>query len=128
MATPIETVTAFLAEWSKSAEALRSSYRDYFTAATVWENVGMVTTTGIEEALALMEQFESGQGVKTVHVDMINIAAAGDIVLTERVDRGITADGKEVMTIRLMGVFEVAGDKIVRWRDYFDNVPFSNAS
>lgn len=128
MDTPINTVTAFLAEWSKSLEAMRASYRDYFTAATVWENVGMATTTGIGEALALIDGFESGYGIQTIKVDMINIAAAGNIVLTERVDRMITVDGSEAMAIRLMGVFEVADGKIVRWRDYFDTAALAKPS
>jgi len=32
----------------------------------------------------------------------------------------ISADGKDVMGIRLMGIFEVEGGKITAWRDYFD--------
>lgn len=41
-------------------------------------------------------------------------------MLTERVDRFVRADGSEIAAARLMGIFEVEGDKIVAWRDYFD--------
>lgn len=120
MGTPIETVTAFLTEWSKSPEAMRASYHHYFTDATVWENVGVGTTTGVNEALKLLNEFEVGFGIATVKVDMIGMAAAGNIVFNERIDRMIAADGSEIFSIRLMGVFEIEDGKIARWRDYFD--------
>ena len=121
MTTPIEIVTAFLAEWGKSTESMLASYGAYFTPETIWENVGISTSTGIDEAIALLGQFDTTYGVKTIEVDMINISYAGNVVMTERIDRLIAADGLEVMAIRLMGVFEVENGKVVHWRDYFDN-------
>lgn len=117
MPSPIETVTAFCAEWGKNKQAMFDSFRTYFTPTTVWENVGLATTTGIDEALGLMQTFE---GCETIRVDMVNISADGNKVLTERVDTMVGPDGKDIMGIRLMGIFEVEGDKIARWRDYFD--------
>ncbi len=124
MPSPIETVTAFCAEWGKNKHAMFDSFRRYFTPTTVWENVGMVTTTGIDEALGLMQSFE---GVETIRVDMVNISAAGGKVLTERVDTMVGPDGKDIMVIRLMGIFEVDGDKIAEWRDYFDTAAMNPA-
>lgn len=121
MTNPVQTVTDFLAEWSKSPEEMHASYRTYFTDATIWENVGLSTTTGIDEALTLLGGFEANYGVDVVKVDMLAIAAAGNKVLTERIDRLMARDGSEVAALRLMGIFEVEGGKIVRWRDYFDS-------
>ena len=121
MATPIETVTAFIAEWGKGNEEMLASYRDFFTAATVWENVGLSVTTGGEEAVALLQGFETAYGVHHIKVDMLNIAAAGNVVLTERVDRMMDRNGNEGWVVRMMGVFEVEGGKIARWREYFDS-------
>jgi limonene-1,2-epoxide hydrolase len=120
MPTPIEIVTNFLAQWSKGRAAMHQSYRDYFTAETDWQNVGLTATKGIDKALALMEGFEANYGIQTIAVDMLNIAAVGNTVLTERIDRMLHADGTEVMALRLMGVFEIAEGKIERWYDYFD--------
>lgn len=39
-------------------------------------------------------------------------------MLTERVDHFVF-DGKTI-DARVMGAFEVAGEKIIAWRDYFD--------
>lgn len=55
-----------------------------------------------------------------------NIAAAGNIVLTERIDR-IDAGGKHV-DLPVCGVFEVdRHGKIVAWRDYFDLATYTRA-
>lgn len=124
MPSPTETVTAFCAEWGKNKQAMFDSFRSYFTPTTVWENVGMATTTGIDEALGLMNSFE---GVETIRVDMVNISAAGNTVLTERVDTMVSAEGKDILGVRLMGVFEVDGDKITAWRDYFDTAVMNQA-
>ena len=46
-----------------------------------------------------------------------NISAAGDVVLTERVDQ---FTGTKSMSLQVMGVFEIKDGKIAAWRDYFD--------
>ena len=45
-------------------------------------------------------------------------SADGAKVLTERVDTFVFAEGAVV--VPLMGIFEIASDLIVRWRDYCD--------
>ena len=47
---------------------------------------------------------------------------AGNKVLTERIDRILDADGAEVMTVPVMGIFEIEDGKIAAWRDYFDTL------
>ena len=46
------------------------------------------------------------------------MAAAGDVVLTERIDH--IGSGDVSFPVPVMGVFEVRDGKIARWRDYFD--------
>jgi len=120
MPTPIETVTAFLADLSKGNSGLYNAIRAYFTPQTVWENVGLATTTGVEEAHALIRQFEQG-GIASIAIETLAIAADGNRVLTERIDRMIKANGTEFWAPRVMGIFEIEGGKIVAWRDYFDS-------
>lgn len=120
MPTPIETVTAFINEWAKSSEALHASHHTYFTPTTVWENVGVITTVGIDEAIAFINEFEKKTGFATIRVDILNIAADGDKVLTERVDHFVNADGATFASVRIMGIFELENGKVARWRDYFD--------
>ena len=123
--TARETVEAFLGAWSKSNAAMLQSYRDYFTDATVWENVGMSRTVGPDAALALLDQFAESLDMGTIKVDLLSIAVDGDRVLTERIDRIIGKDGTEKIAIQLMGIFEIQDGKILGWRDYFDTASFA---
>jgi limonene-1,2-epoxide hydrolase len=51
---------------------------------------------------------------------VLAIAADGKRVLTERLDRFERADGSQIGAVMVMGIFEVEGDHIVAWRDYYD--------
>lgn len=127
MSDPCEFVAAFCAEWSKSHSAMLNAFRAAFTQDTVWENVGSSTTRGVEEALALLVGMRDALGAETIAVDMLAIVADGNRVLTERVDRLLAADGSERGALRLMGIFEIADDRIVAWRDYFDTAALKPA-
>jgi limonene-1,2-epoxide hydrolase len=100
--------------WSRPA-VLR-----WLTPNTRWVNEGVSVTTGADEAIAMIDRLETSMGISTVHIDMLAIAADGFHVLTERLDRFARADGSEIGRVMIMGVFEIEGDKIVEWRDYFD--------
>jgi len=119
MPTPIETVSAFCAALSEDGG--RTAVRRWFTPDTRWVNEGLAVTKGVEEAIALIGGMEASMGTASVlHVDMLTIAADGPRVLTERLDRFERADGSEIGRVMVMGIFELEGDKIVAWRDYFD--------
>lgn len=120
MPTAVETVEAFLEACASSKAAMADAFRTYFTPATIWENVGMVSTTGADEALAIMDSFESSMGMVTMRVEMLALATQGDKVLTERIDYLLKADGSTAAAVRVMGIFEVENGKITAWRDYFD--------
>jgi limonene-1,2-epoxide hydrolase len=50
--------------------------------------------------------------------DLLNIAATGDVVFAERLDRIRTSRGN--VDLPCAGVFLMQGGKIREWRDYFD--------
>ena len=118
MPTPIETVTAFSAAFP--TDNGKAAIRRWFTPRTVWVNEGVSTTTGIEEAIAFLDRPSRSPDIAAVHFDMLAIAADGHRVLTERLDHFVRADWSEVAALKVMGIFEVDGDCIVAWRDYFD--------
>ena len=119
MPTPIETVEAFLARLGEPG-GFAASVTQWFTPETVYENIGMSRTVGIDEALAFVTEFERGFGAIAIRVETLAICAVGNKVLTERIDYVMNAAGAPAMTIPLMGVFEVADGRITAWRDYFD--------
>jgi len=57
--------------------------------------------------------------------DLLNIAATGNIVIAERLDRTRTSAGN--VDLPCVGVFEMVDGKISIWRDYFDMATFTSA-
>jgi limonene-1,2-epoxide hydrolase len=57
--------------------------------------------------------------VKSLHFKVLHSASAGNLVFNERVDVFDMDNGKTI-SLPVAGVFEVSGNKISAWRDYFD--------
>lgn len=123
MPTQGQIVSEFLAMW-ETPGGLDQSFRDYFTAGTVWENVGWVTTVGPEEAMALNATFFGKTGMTAIRVELLAVAEAGNKVLTERIDHLLDGEGNVLASPVVMGIFEMEGGKIAAWRDYFDTRGF----
>lgn len=88
----------------------------------VYHNIPLDPVVGTEAIRATLAGFTAG--VESVEFRVDNIAAAGDVVLTERVDIFRTPD--RTISIPVMGAFEVAGGTITAWRDYFDMNQFTS--
>jgi limonene-1,2-epoxide hydrolase len=112
---PAEIVRQFCALMeNRDAEAVRS----FFAEDAVYQNVGMPASVGqrlIAENLAA--QFAAYPD--SYEYELVNLAANGDVVMTERVDYIRTPAGDRV-GIPVMGTFVVRDGKIVRWTDYWD--------
>jgi limonene-1,2-epoxide hydrolase len=111
--TPIDTVTRFCAAWSRLD---LDELLGFFAPDAVYHNIPVDPVVGHEAIRALVEGFTAG--IDRVEFEVRHIAAAGDVVLTERIDRFI-APGREVV-LPVMGTFEVRDGLITAWRDYFD--------
>jgi limonene-1,2-epoxide hydrolase len=57
---------------------------------------------------------------ETYEFEIVNLAASGPVVLTERVDRVGAGGGAPVAPVPVMGRFEVDAGRITAWYDYFD--------
>ncbi|HLG67415.1 MAG TPA: limonene-1,2-epoxide hydrolase family protein [Acidimicrobiales bacterium] len=115
MSTAIDTVRAFCDLMAKrDPEALRPFLAD----GAVYQNTGMPASTGVDAVLEnLSGQFAAFPDSYEYRLE--NIAAAGDVVLTERLDMIRGPDGK-LHGVPVMGTFVLRDGKIVRWTDYFD--------
>ncbi len=118
MPTPLEIISEFCNAFV--ADGGRPAIRKWFTPETVWTNVGISTTTGIDQAIGMVDELEKSMGIATVRIEMLAIAADGNRVLTERLDIFQRADGSEIGRVTLMGIYEIEADRIVAWRDYVD--------
>ena len=85
------------------------------TDDVIYHNIPMDELKGKEAAAG----FILGMKPKAVDWEVLNIAEAGNTVLTERVDR-FTLDGDKKVALPVMGTFEIQDGKIKAWRDYFD--------
>jgi limonene-1,2-epoxide hydrolase len=121
MPTPSEVVSKFVELWEQD-DGFTEAVETYFRDDTVWENHGLLTTTGKAGALGFYHEFSKATGMTGMKIDMLAIGESGNKVLTERIDRIIDANGAEVMTVPVMGVFEIEDGKIAVWRDYFDTI------
>jgi limonene-1,2-epoxide hydrolase len=114
-----EVVRAELDTWSRlNVDEIVS----HFAADAVWDNVPLGAVTGKEKIRKAVQGYVDRTTFG--NIEILNLAVAGNVVLTERVDHFVY-DGNKIHA-RVMGAFEVEGDKIKAWRDYFD-VPKSPA-
>jgi len=111
MPAPIEIVSQFVELWEQD-DGFTEAVETYFRDDTVWENHGLLTTTGKAGALGFYHEFSMATGMTGMKIDMLAIGESGNKVLTERIDRIINSEGTEVMTVACMGVFEIEDGKI----------------
>ncbi len=119
MSDQIAIVEAFLATWDTPGGWERG-VQEYFSDDSVYENIGMSKSVGIDEILEFARHYDRTTGGGIMHVRTSAIACAGHMVLTERVDDMVDGHGNVFFTTPVMGAFEVRNGKIVAWRDYFD--------
>ena len=123
MESPIEVVRRFCAAWSDDMGA--AELAAFFTEDAVYHNIPLEPVTGKENiAQTITSVLRPGPlGIESIDFRVINIAASGPVVMTERVDV-FKLPGKSV-ELPVMGTFEVRDGKIKAWRDYFDSNQFA---
>jgi limonene-1,2-epoxide hydrolase len=94
------------------AEALRP----FFTDDVVYHNIPMDPAVGIDAAIAFIEGFFGM--CEALVIETTHLAVRDNVVLTERIDTFTM--GQITAPLPVMGTFELRGDKICAWRDYFD--------
>jgi len=109
----METVTRFCQAWKDvDLDAIVA----FFAEDAVYHNIPLAPVTGRDAIRDTIAGFTGG--VESIEFEVLHIAAAGNVVLTERVDRFVTPD--RTMALPVMGTFEVVDGLITAWRDYFD--------
>jgi limonene-1,2-epoxide hydrolase len=111
--TPVDLVRRFCGVW---ADGDLDTIVAFFADDAVYHNIPVAPVTGRDAIRETIAGFTAG--VDKVEFRVRNIAASGDVVMTERVDVFVTGD--RAIELPVMGTFEVAGGFITAWRDYFD--------
>lgn len=112
--TPVQIVLDFGRAWeSRDPDLVIAA----LTTDAVYQNVPLPAMNGHDE----VRRFITPNLTKSTAVkwEFLSVAVAPDgAVLTERVDTFFFGNGS--VPIPVMGIFELRGEQIARWRDYAD--------
>jgi limonene-1,2-epoxide hydrolase len=124
MESPIEVVRRFCAAWSDNVGSVELA--EFFTDEAVYHNIPQAPVTGREDIASTIDSFirPGPPGIESIEFGVINIAANGPVVMTERVD--VFRLPHKSFELQVMGTFEIADGKINAWRDYFDANQFAS--
>jgi limonene-1,2-epoxide hydrolase len=115
-----QLVRDFFASMGPTLPDFKRNYRERMTANVVWETVGLPAHHGIDACVAYLEDLHARTGMEYCTIEILHLASAGSMVLTERLDTMHRADGTAIMTFRVMGTIELENHKIARYTDYLD--------
>jgi limonene-1,2-epoxide hydrolase len=124
MESPIEVVRRFCAAWSDNIGP--AELAAFFADDAVYHNIPLDPITGRDAIANTIASFirPGPPGIEAIEFRVINIAADGPVVMTERVD--VFKVSNKSFELPVMGTFEVADGKIKAWRDYFDMNQFTS--
>lgn len=109
-----QLVRDFCQAW---ADADFDSVVEFFTEDGIYHNIPVDPMVGHEAIRMMIDGFTAGLKIVEFRID--NMLSKGPMVVTERVDIFEKPDGGEV-SLPVLGIFEFEGDKIAKWREYFD--------
>jgi limonene-1,2-epoxide hydrolase len=90
---------------------------EFFTEDGVYHNIPVDPMVGHEAIRAMIDGFTAGLKVQVFRID--TMLSKGSTVVTERVDIFEKESG-DTIELPVLGIFEFEGDKIAKWREYFD--------
>ena len=124
MESPIEVVRRFCAAWSNNLGT--TELAAFFTDDAIYHNIPLAPVTGRKAIESNIVSFirPGAPGIEAIQFRVINIAANGPVVMTERVDV-FKLPGRS-FELPVMGIFEISDGKISAWRDYFDTAQFTS--
>ena len=109
-----------LRSWERGGnEEVCAKIRELFTDDTVWVQPGLPTTTGPDEAIAIVKTW--GAGFASYGVEIRHVASTDDTVLVERFETFRHADGSIFLALPVVGVAEFRDGKITNWREFYDS-------
>ena len=118
MSSNSEIVVAFVDAWNRCDwDGLEA----FFSDDVVYHNIPMEPANGKTAAMAIIRNMQPA----SCDWEIVNIAENGNVVLTERVDNFVMADGRRV-SLPVMGTMVIEDAKISVWRDYFDLASFTS--
>ncbi len=115
-------VRDFLASWeSRDTDRIIS----FFADDAIYHNIPVDPIKGKD---AVREIFQAiVDTFREIRLEVLNVAAQGNVVMAERIDHFVTNDGA-VVTLPVTGVFNIRDGQIARFADFFDLASFESQS
>ena len=111
-------IRSFCNAWS---EGSLEEIMGFFDENAIYHNIPMEPAEGLEQIRAFIEGFLAM--ATSIQFEILHQVATETIVMNERIDTLVIGDVTTVLPV--MGIFELADGKIVKWRDYFDMAQFT---
>ncbi len=114
---PIDIVEQFIECWNHRDFA---ALMEFLSDDIEYHNIPMPMLRGKSAVRDFIATFKHVSAIDWV---IHHIASSQQTVLTERTDNFVFANGRS-LSLPVMGTFEVRGQLICKWRDYFDLLDF----
>src|SRR6201998_4110564 len=110
MESPIELVSRFCAAWPDKVAT--PALAAFFPDDAVYHNIPQAPVIGREAIANTIDSFirPGPPGIESIEFRVINIAANGPVVMTERVD--VFRVSERSFELQVMGIFEVTDGNI----------------
>jgi len=89
---------------------------DLFTRNGAFCSMMLEPVRGREALKILLNKL--GDGMESLELEVRNISVTGNVVMVERIDSWVF--NGNAGSIPVVGVFEIEGEKVKEWREYFD--------
>lgn len=119
--TPEEVVNAFCETLNHDLDASLA----FIAEGCVYQNMPFPPVHGPEGVRSTLAGFFEVVG--PVRIETIKQCASGNFVMNERIDHFAPPKGK-AFGLPVAGAFEISGDEIIAWRDYFCMKQFSEGT
>jgi len=116
--TPDELTKAFIDGMGQSYDNVVDNMRKYLREDVEW-HTGTALRHGLDDAIAHMSEAKD-VGISHWDADILRQASNGNVVFQERVDHIYRLDGSKLADTYVNAVFEIDGDQIAKWRDYYN--------
>jgi limonene-1,2-epoxide hydrolase len=120
-----EIAIEFFGRWAVSFDEFCASFEDVMAPVCRWEQRPMLVTNTRSQALRFLRVSRRMLGLTTVDVELRYLTSVGNVVLTERIDHLLRADGTLIASAPVAGVLEFDGRHVVAWREYFNLLGFA---
>jgi limonene-1,2-epoxide hydrolase len=98
---------------------------DYFGSDGMYQNMPLPAAFGRDAVHATLKALFAV--IRIEAIETFHIASANGFVYTERVDVLTALTTGKSHPLPVLGVFQLRGDRIIAWRDYFDLREFEQA-